>query len=149
MQGILLTDSSEKLDSINLLWYVAPIALGVLLPATIMMEPGGFQLVIASKTDLFFVLFLSINASLAYIVNLPNFLVTKHTSALTLQVLGNGKAVAAVVVSVLISQTPVTFASFIGYLITVSGVMLYMIAKRSAAAAKSLPAQKQGGKGIV
>ena len=149
VQGILLTDASEKLDSMNLLRYMAPISLGVLLPATLLMEPGVFQLVTASRSDLFFVLFLSLNASLAYIVNLLNFLVTKHTSALTLQVLGNGKGVAAVVVSVLIFQNPVTLASVIGYMITVSGVMLYMVAKRSAVAAKNLPAQKGAGEGAV
>lgn len=82
---------------------------------------------------MFFIVFLSLNAALAYFVNLLNFLVTKHTSALTLQVLGNGKGVAAVVVSVMVFRNPVTFASVIGYLITVSGVMLYMFAKRSSA----------------
>lgn len=121
------------MDSLNLLRYMAPISLGVLVPATIFLEPGVFELVSASRTDMFFIVFLSLNAALAYFVNLLNFLVTKHTSALTLQVLGNGKGVAAVVVSVMVFRNPVTFASVIGYLITVSGVMLYMFAKRSSA----------------
>lgn len=143
-QGILLTDAAEKMDSMNLLRYMAPISLGVLVPATVFLEPTVFEIVSASRADVFFIAFLSLNAALAYFVNLLNFLVTKHTSALTLQVLGNGKGVAAVVVSVMVFRNPVTFASVIGYLITVSGVMLYMFAKRSSAA-KNLPDEKGAG----
>jgi len=44
-------------------------------------------------------------------VNLTNFLVTRYTSALTLQVLGNGKGVIAVVVSILIFHNPWTMNS--------------------------------------
>ncbi|KAL3138313.1 hypothetical protein ABBQ32_006124 [Trebouxia sp. C0010 RCD-2024] len=144
LQGILLTDAAEKMDSMNLLRYMAPISLGVLVPATVFLEPTVFEIVSASRADVFFIAFLSLNAALAYFVNLLNFLVTKHTSALTLQVLGNGKGVAAVVVSVMVFRNPVTFASVIGYLITVSGVMLYMFAKRSSAA-KNLPDEKGAG----
>lgn len=145
LQGILLTDPNEKMDSMNLLRYMAPISFGFLIPATFYLEPGVFAQVSASRTDIFFVGFLALNASLAYFVNLLNFLVTKHTSALTLQVLGNGKGVAAVVVSVMVFRNPVTFASVIGYLITVSGVMSYMVAKRSAAAEKNVLPQKGVG----
>jgi hypothetical protein len=145
VQGILLTDPNEKMDSMNLLRYMAPISFGFLIPATFYLEPGVFAQVSASRTDVFFVVFLALNASLAYFVNLLNFLVTKHTSALTLQVLGNGKGVAAVVVSVMVFRNPVTFASVIGYLITVSGVMSYMVAKRSAAAEKNVLPQKGVG----
>ena len=133
----------------NLLRYMAPISLGVLVPATIFLEPGVFELVSANRSDVFFAIFLSLNAALAYFVNLLNFLVTKYTSALTLQVLGNGKGVAAVVVSVMVFRNPVTFASIIGYLITVSGVMLYMFAKRSSAGTKNSSAQKTAGEGAV
>ena len=145
----MLTDATEKMDSMNLLRYMAPVSLGVLIPATFLLEPGVFELVSASRADMFFVIFLSLNAALAYFVNLLNFLVTKHTSALTLQVLGNGKGVAAVVVSVMVFRNPVTPASVIGYLITVSGVMLYMFAKRSSAEAKTLPPEKGSGDGAV
>lgn len=144
LQGILLTDPNEKMDSMNLLRYMAPISLGVLLPATFYLEPGVFHMVSQNRTDVFFVVFLALNASLAYFVNLLNFLVTRYTSALTLQVLGNGKGVAAVVVSVMVFRNPVTFASMIGYLITVSGVMWYMLAKRSAVNAAKTPVPQKG-----
>lgn len=141
----MLTDANEKMDSMNLLRFMAPISFGFLVPATFYLEPGVFAQVSASRSDVFFVVFLALNASLAYFVNLLNFLVTKHTSALTLQVLGNGKGVAAVVVSVMVFRNPVTFASVVGYLITVSGVMLYMFAKQSTVAAKIFPPQKEAG----
>ena len=149
LQGMLLTDPSEKLDSMNLLRYMAPISLGVLVPATMFLEPEVFELVSANRPDVFFVILLSLNAALAYFVNLLNFLVTKYTGALTLQVLGNGKGVAAVVVSVMVFRNPVTFISVIGYLITVSGVMLYMVAKRRYAVSENASAQKTVGEGTV
>lgn len=136
-QGVLLTDPSENMDSMNLLKYMSPIAMTVLLPATWVLEPDVFALLRDSRRDYFFIAFLSLNAVLAYFVNLLNFLVTRYTSALTLQVLGNGKGVAAVVVSVMVFRNPVTVASIGGYFITVSGVVYYMFAKRSAAAANS------------
>lgn len=71
------------------------------------------------------------NSFLAYFVNLTNFLVTRYTSALTLQVLGNAKGVVAVVVSVLCFRNPVTLYSMLGYGITVAGVVLYSQAKRA------------------
>lgn len=63
-------------------------------------------------------------------VNLTNFLVTKHTSALTLQVLGNAKGAVAVVVSILIFKNPVSVTGMFGYLLTVLGVILYSEAKK-------------------
>lgn len=116
---------------------MSPISLTVLLPAVWFLEPNVFSLLTDSRHDYFFIVFLSMNAMLAYFVNLLNFLVTKYTSALTLQVLGNGKGVAAVVVSVMVFRNPVTVGSVTGYFITVSGVVSYMLAKRSAAAARA------------
>lgn len=72
------------------------------------------------------------NSFLAYFVNLTNFLVTKYTSALTLQVLGNAKGVVAVVVSVMYFRNPVTVYSLLGYGMTVTGVVLYSQAKKYA-----------------
>lgn len=78
------------------------------------------------------------NSILAYFVNLTNFLVTKYTSALTLQVLGNAKGVVAVIVSVLCFRNPVTVYSMLGYAITVGGVILYSHAKKASKRAEQL-----------
>ncbi|KAI5054367.1 hypothetical protein GOP47_0030729 [Adiantum capillus-veneris] len=107
VQGILLTSEAEKLHSMNLLLYMAPISGLCLLPFTLMWE-GNVLAITAekSKDDPGILLLLLANMTVAYLVNLTNFLVTKHTSALTLQVLGNAKAAVAAVISVLIFQNP-------------------------------------------
>lgn len=77
----------EKLNSMNLLLYMAPIAVLLLLPATIYMEENVVGITVAlAREDFKIIVYLLFNSCLAYFVNLTNFLVTKHTSALTLQV---------------------------------------------------------------
>ncbi|KAF7828345.1 putative sugar phosphate/phosphate translocator [Senna tora] len=83
-----------------------------------------------ARGDPFIVFLLVGNATVAYLVNLTNFLVTKHTSALTLQVLGNAKAAVAAVVSVLIFRNPVTVMGMTGFAVTIMGVVLYSEAKK-------------------
>lgn len=71
----------------NLLLYMAPVAVVILLPATLLMEDNVVGITIAlARKDVNIVWYLLFNSGLAYLVNLTNFLVTKHTSALTLQV---------------------------------------------------------------
>lgn len=79
--------SREKLNSMNLLLYMAPIAVVFLLPATLIMEENVVGITLAlARDDVKIIWYLLFNSALAYFVNLTNFLVTKHTSALTLQV---------------------------------------------------------------
>ncbi|KAH0979647.1 hypothetical protein GBA52_006824 [Prunus armeniaca] len=109
LQGILLSSEGEKLNSMNLLLYMAPIAVVFLLPATLIMEENVVGITLAlARDDVKIIWYLLFNSALAYFVNLTNFLVTKHTSALTLQVLGNAKGAVAVVVSILIFRNPVS-----------------------------------------
>lgn len=71
----------------NLLLYMAPIAVVFLLPATLLMEENVVGITLAlAREDIKIIWYLLFNSALAYFVNLTNFLVTKHTSALTLQV---------------------------------------------------------------
>ncbi|KAK8574476.1 hypothetical protein V6N12_062167 [Hibiscus sabdariffa] len=126
LQGILLSSEGEKLNSMNLLLYMAPIAVVFLLPATLIMEENVVGITLAlARDDIKIIWYLLFNSALAYFVNLTNFLVTKHTSALTLQVLGNAKGAVAVVVSILIFKNPVSVTGMLGYTLTVFGVMLY------------------------
>ncbi|XP_057462110.1 UDP-URONIC ACID TRANSPORTER 1-like [Actinidia eriantha] len=131
LQGILLSSEGEKLNSMNLLLYMSPIAVLILLPATLVMEPDVLEVTLSLGLEhkLMWVL-LSVNSVAAYLANLSNFLVTKHTSALTLQVLGNAKGAVAVVISVLLFQNPVTFIGIGGYTMTVMGVIAYGEIKR-------------------
>lgn len=66
---------------------MAPIAVVFLLPATLVMEKNVVSITLAlAREDNKIIYYLLFNSALAYFVNLTNFLVTKHTSALTLQV---------------------------------------------------------------
>ncbi|KAL3531736.1 hypothetical protein ACH5RR_005257 [Cinchona calisaya] len=131
LQGILLSSEGEKLNSMNLLLYMAPIAVFILLPATILMEQNVIAITIAlARSDIKIIWYLLLNSALAYFVNLTNFLVTKHTSALTLQVLGNAKGAVAVVISIIIFRNPVSVTGMLGYSLTVIGVVLYSEAKK-------------------
>ncbi|KAJ9548137.1 hypothetical protein OSB04_020680 [Centaurea solstitialis] len=131
LQGILLSSEGEKLNSMNLLLYMSPIAIVVLLPAALVMEPDVIDVTVslALKHRFMWVL-LVVNSTMAYAANLTNFLVTKNTSALTLQVLGNAKGAVAVVISILLFRNPVTVVGIAGYSMTVMGVVAYGEAKR-------------------
>ncbi|KAL5546375.1 hypothetical protein UlMin_006062 [Ulmus minor] len=131
LQGILLSSEGEKLNSMNLLLYMSPIAVLVLLPASLLMEPNVFDVTMElGREHRFMWLLLLVNSTLAYGANLSNFLVTKHTSPLTLQVLGNAKGAVAVVISILLFRNPVTAVGIGGYTVTVMGVVAYGEAKR-------------------
>ncbi|KAK9755693.1 hypothetical protein RND81_01G043500 [Saponaria officinalis] len=131
LQGILLSSEEEKLNSMNLLMYMAPIAVVCLIPAALIMENNVVGITVAlAREDSKILWYLLFNSSLAYFVNLTNFLVTKHTSALTLQVLGNAKGAVAVVVSILIFRNPVSVTGMLGYCLTIIGVILYSEAKK-------------------
>ncbi|KAG2334706.1 hypothetical protein Bca4012_000172 [Brassica carinata] len=109
LQGILLSSEGEKLSSMNLMLYMSSIAVVALLPVTLVMEPDVISLTLTlAKQHQYMWILLLVNSVMAYSANLLNFLVTKHTSALTLQVLGNAKGAVAVVISILIFQNPVT-----------------------------------------
>ncbi|ESR34524.1 hypothetical protein CICLE_v10005494mg [Citrus x clementina] len=131
LQGILLSSEGERLNSMNLLLYMSPIAVLVLLPAALIMEAKVLEVIVSlGRQHKFLWLLLLINSTMAYSANLLNFLVTKHTSALTLQVLGNAKGAVAVVISILLFRNPVTFIGIAGYTMTVLGVAAYGEAKR-------------------
>lgn len=131
LQGILLSSEGERLNSMNLLLYMSPIAVLVLLPAALIMEPKVLEVIVSlGQQHKFLWLLLLINSTMAYSANLLNFLVTKHTSALTLQVLGNAKGAVAVVISIFLFRNPVTFIGIAGYTMTVLGVAAYGEAKR-------------------
>ncbi|KAF3616095.1 putative sugar phosphate/phosphate translocator [Capsicum annuum] len=146
LQGVLLSSEGEKLNSMNLLLYMSPIAVVVLLPAALVMEPNVIDITTTLAVEHRYLgLLILVNSAMAYGANLLNFLVTKHTSALTLQVtgsslgnslwqkckvLGNAKGAVAVVISILIFQNPVTFIGIAGYTMTVMGVVAYGESKR-------------------
>ncbi|GLI58814.1 hypothetical protein VaNZ11_000580 [Volvox africanus] len=146
LQSLLMTDPSEKLDPMSLLVYMSGVSVAILVPLTICLEPLSWQaaLVMMERSSSFAYWLLG-NSSLAYLVNLTNFLVTKYTSALTLQVLGNAKGVVAAAVSVAVFRNVVTGQGALGYAITVAGVFMYSESKRRAKLAAATVARNEGG----
>ena len=87
MQAKLLKDEMVKMDSMNLLRIMAPIAALMLLPAIALWEPDALQVALRLlRGQPNFAVLILANASLAYAVNFSNFQITKVTSALTMQV---------------------------------------------------------------
>ena len=132
LQGALLSSSDpsgrDHVGPMALLRLMAPVAAAMLLPATLLLEPGGLAATAAAcRRSTGFACFLLANAS--YVVNLTNFVVTKRTSPLTLHVLGNAKGVFATVVSVAVFKNPVSGVGALGYLSAVAGTLLYGLLK--------------------
>lgn len=147
VQAVVLSEPSERLDSMNLLMYMAPIATVFLVPTVMALEPDSMAEaahMLATKQG--FAALLALNCFCAFFANLLNFLVTKHTSALTLQVLGNAKGVVAATVSVLLFRNPVSVMGCIGFGITVSGVVAYSQTKKAGQSRPrpALPLHSQG-----
>ena len=135
LQGLILADEKNKLDPFSLLLFMSPIAFTILVLACSMMESNAFEvmsakMMMSSSTNIVsFKVTLILNCTLAFLVNLSNFMVTKCTSPLTLQVLGNAKSVLAVVISVMLFHNPVSAIGMIGYCVSLLGIYLYSDAK--------------------
>ncbi|GBF98555.1 sugar phosphate phosphate translocator-like [Raphidocelis subcapitata] len=143
VQAMLLADANERLDPMSLLFYMSSLSVLLLLPATALLEPSSFgaaQALMATNPG--FLWWLLLNSFTAYAVNLTNFMVTKYTSALTLQVLGNLKGVIAAGVSVALFRNAVTAKGMLGYAVTIAGVFAYSTSKRRAAVIRAADAAK-------
>lgn len=82
-----MAEPSERLDSFSLLLYMSPMAAVWLIITAVALEPQSLEQVhVLAATRPGFHLIIAGNCVLAFFANLLNFLVTKHTSPLTLQV---------------------------------------------------------------
>jgi hypothetical protein len=96
---------------------MAPIPIVVLFTTTLLLEPNVLRIIIAlTQKDVLILFLLIVDSIVACFVSLTKFLVTKHTSALTLHVLSNAKGVVAMLIYVV---------GIMGYSLTVFGVVLY------------------------
>lgn len=135
LQAVLLTNTEEKLSSMNLLRYMTGIVIVILVPTVIATE-GATRM-----TDVFienyhagnvkFLIIMSLNVSAAFMSNLSQFLVTKCVGAVVLQVLGNFKGVVNACLSVMVFQNAVTTQSIGGYSLTTCGVFWYTYLKQT------------------
>ncbi|CAE7241594.1 unnamed protein product [Symbiodinium sp. CCMP2592] len=139
IQGRLLS-TSHQMDSVTLLYYMAPWAAMWLTLIMLFMEGGEPLFLLLAVFDLqglgtdgdggvtgagqvVFLLMLSgLNACL---LNIANFLVTSYTSPVTLQVLGNVKSCLSIAVSVAIFRNSLTLEQAIGVCTCLIGVWMY------------------------
>lgn len=133
-----------KLDSINLLYYMAPPSAAILLPICLLIERDGvlswFTDEARTSGDFLVLLFSGI---ISYILNVTLFIVLKATSSVTVTVAGNVKTVLVIGVSILMFKNPVTFVNIIGCLIAISGCCWYGLIKDKWATMGTLDLGKQ------
>lgn len=127
-----LLSGDEKLDSVELLYYMSPYAAIVLYIFALVVEgTEPVQLLIwwplqASATGVAGVSGLLLLTALnAWFLSVANFLVTYYTSPVTLQVLGNVKTCLSIIVSVTIFRNPLTTNQCLGVGSCLFGVWLY------------------------
>lgn len=139
IQGRLLS-TSHQMDSVTLLYYMAPWAAMWLTLIMLFMEggeplflllavfdlqglgPDGDDGVTGAGQVLFLLMLSGLNACL---LNIANFLVTSYTSPVTLQVLGNVKSCLSIAVSVAIFRNSLTLEQAIGVCTCLIGVWMY------------------------
>lgn len=137
MQGRLL-DSSEKMDSVTLLYYMAPFSAALLFgislvlegvePYTLLMPKLRWSLndELTPVTGVMHVVGLLLASGFnAWALNVMNFLVTAYTGPVTLQVLGNVKSCASIAVSVAIFGNHVSLSQVAGVSTCLVGVWIY------------------------
>jgi len=116
-----------RLDSINMVYYMAPISFVIILPVALFFEVerlvayehedyGGFNYVAGT-------LFLS--GVVAYLLNICTFFAIKSTSALTFTVFGNLKVIVVIVISVLIFKNQIGVMNGVGCFIAIVGIIWY------------------------
>lgn len=135
IQGRLLSPD-QKLDSVTLLYYMAPLSavwlslIGLVMegkePVMLLLAPlfreSGDPKVTGVGNVVVLLMFSGLNACL---LNLANFLVTSYTSPVTLQVLGNVKSCLSIAVSVAIFRNAVSVEQAAGVVGCLFGVWLY------------------------
>lgn len=132
-QGILLADDEDRMDAMSLLYYMSPPTFGMLFFMSVIFEPDlmlSSQALLDVFSDSGLLFWLWISGVIAFVLNIMNLLVTKYTSAVTLQVLGNVKVVLSIIVSVIIFQNQVSFLGWVGCSITLLGVNWYSTASK-------------------
>ena len=123
LQGMLLSSAEQRLDSISLLYHMSKPSVALLTVWVVVLEPGCAS--DPSIRDGSLWLCVALSSCVAFFLNVANFLVTLHTSAVTLQVLGNIKVVMLIGLSVAIFGNEVSAQSAVGCTMCLVGVGLY------------------------
>jgi len=140
MQGLALSSVEDRLDSIELLYHMSWRSALWLGAWCLLLERGALHdPTLSSSVALW--MYIVASALVSFFLNVAQFAVTKATSAVTLQVLGNIKVVLLIVLSVAIFGNEVSAMAASGCAICLSGVVLYNFATRKPAPSSGGPAR--------
>lgn len=115
-----------SLNSPNLMYYMAPLSAGMLVPVTYLYEFEDLAANFGIRDDTTGLLItLAISGAVAFALNTLTFLLINNTSALTYTVVGNVKVVFSIIFSVLILGNHVGIGNAVGCLITLAGAAWY------------------------
>eukprot|EP00747_Dinoflagellata_sp_TGD_P028700 gnl/TRDRNA2_/TRDRNA2_133428_c0_seq1.p1 gnl/TRDRNA2_/TRDRNA2_133428_c0~~gnl/TRDRNA2_/TRDRNA2_133428_c0_seq1.p1 ORF type:complete len:370 (+),score=56.38 gnl/TRDRNA2_/TRDRNA2_133428_c0_seq1:54-1163(+) len=124
-----LLSSAEKIDSVSLLYYMAPWAAVVLAGMSLFTEgtdPWFYLLQMpTAKGGIRLMMLLAFGGLNACLLNLTGFLVTAQTSDVMLQVLGNVKNCLNIAVSIAVFRNEIQVAQVFGVIVCLAGVWLY------------------------
>jgi len=146
VSSMLLT-GNLKLDSINLLYYMAPVSFMLIFPVALIFESESLR-----EYDFevhgtnFIIVNLFVSGIVAYLLNICVFFAIKSTSPLTFTVFGNLKVVAVICISVLIFRNEITWWNGFGCLAATLGIIWYNAVEYQIKEAKKMAAQAQSKK---
>ena len=142
MQGLLLSSPDERLDPVELLYHMSQRSAVALALYALAME---HHIVADEKvvSDLRVWMFVLASSLVAFFLNVSQFLVTRATSAVTLQVLGNVKVVLLIGVSVAIFGNDVSIQAACGCGLCLVGVAGYNFASNRQKASEPPPSKSR------
>lgn len=120
----LLLTGPLKMDSVNLVYHLAPISVLLLLPFVLWFEWNDMVSRPEILTPMLFAL-LTVSSALAFALNFSVFYAIKHSSTLTFTVAGNLKVVFVIAISVAIFRNEITIVNALGIITTIVGCWVY------------------------
>lgn len=126
LQGKLLSAQEEQISSLELLFHMSGCSVVPLVAYAALSERAALSdpaLRAEGAPRLWGLVVLS--GAVAFFLNLANFAVTKRTSAVTLQVLGNVKVVLSIAISLPVFGNSISSGAALGCATTLAGVAIY------------------------
>ena len=114
-----------KMDPVNLVYNLSPIAAVLLLPAFYMFEYSTLMREWDQVVTGNLIWLLIVSSIVAFTLNFSVFFAIKNTSTLTFTVAGNLKVVFVILISVAIFRNEVTATNGLGIIITILGCWWY------------------------
>mmetsp|Transcript_10906 Transcript_10906/g.33435 ORF Transcript_10906/g.33435 Transcript_10906/m.33435 type:complete len:353 (+) Transcript_10906:73-1131(+) len=121
-----LLGGKYKLDAVNLLFYMAPPSVAMLLPLALWKESADVWAWTWSeeRTHSDYTI-LIISAFLSFALNCTLFMVLKATSSVTVTIAGNLKTLLVIMISIYLFKNPVQAWNYVGMLMALVGITWY------------------------